>query len=210
MADIFIVWAKDEKQNVVACILQNNTENIKVSKINDKISLKHSITGCISFEGVVLESTTNILPKAKGLKSAFECLNNARLGIAFGSLGAAERCLRNAIEYSQQRVSFGAPLAAKQLLQRKFADAVTEIYLGMNSCINFARRKDRFGVESTYPIVSLLKRNSCVKSLQIIRDCRDVYGAYGITESNEVMRHMLNFEAVNTYEGKAAFGLHDH
>ncbi|CAF5192164.1 unnamed protein product [Rotaria magnacalcarata] len=167
-------------------------------KIEGKFSLRASITGQIVMDDVQVPKE-NLLPKVKGLKGPFSCLNNARFGIGWGALGAAEFCLSVARQYTIDRKQFGRPLAQTQLIQKKFADMLTEITIGLQACLRVGRLKD--ANKATPEIISLIKRNSCGKSLDIARQCRDILGGNGISDEYHIIRHMMNLEAVNTYEG---------
>ena len=167
-------------------------------KIEGKFSLRASVTGQIVLEDVVVPDAQR-LPNVHGLKGPFSCLNNARYGIAWGSLGAAEFCLAQAREYTLNRKQFGTPLAAFQLIQKKMADALTEINLGLVSCVHVGRLKVNGLVAPE--MISMLKRNSCGKALEIARNCRDMLGGNGISDEYHIIRHVMNLESVNTYEG---------
>ncbi|KAI8377686.1 glutaryl-CoA dehydrogenase [Radiomyces spectabilis] len=200
IADVFIVWAKnlDENGAIQGFILEKGMPGLEAPAIKGKFSLRASITGMIMMDNVEVPAE-NLLPNVKGLKGPFGCLNNARYGIAWGALGAAEFCLAQAREYTLERKQFGRPLAANQLIQKKLADANTEIALGLQACIQVGRLKD--ANEIAPEMISLIKRNSCGKALQIARDCRDMLGGNGISDEYHIIRHAANLEAVNTYEG---------
>ncbi|KAF7260739.1 hypothetical protein EG68_01594 [Paragonimus skrjabini miyazakii] len=199
IADIFIIWAKTVPENLVrGFILTREMPGLSTSKIEGKFSLRASSTGIIGMDEVVVPET-NMLPGAKGFKSPFTCLNSARLGIAWGVLGAAEFCLHTAWQYTLNRIQFGRPLAANQLVQQKLADMVTEIALGLQGCIQVGRLTD--AGEASAEMISLIKRNSCGKALHVARVARDMLGANGICDEYHVIRHLMNLEAVNTYEG---------
>lgn len=166
--------------------------------IKGKFSLRASITGMIMMDDVEVPDE-NMLPNVSGLRGPFGCLNNARYGIAWGTLGAAEACLGYAREYTLNRKQFGVPLASFQLIQKKFADALTEISIGLQACVQVGRLKDQ-GLAAP-EMISMIKRNSCGKSLDIARQCRDVLGGNGISDEYHIIRHVMNLEAVNTYEG---------
>jgi len=167
-------------------------------KIEGKFSLRASITGQIAMDDVHVPKE-NLLPKVDGLKGPFGCLNNARYGIGWGALGAAEYCLHAARQYTIERKQFGRPLAQTQLIQKKFADMLTEITLGLQACLRVGRLKDEN--RASPEMISLIKRNSCGKSLDIARQARDILGGNGISDEYHIIRHVMNLEAVNTYEG---------
>jgi len=173
-------------------------KGLSAPKIEGKFSLRSSITGMILMEDVRVPKE-NILPEVSGLKGPFSCLNNARYGIAWGALGAAEYCFHTARQYTLDRKQFGRPLASNQLIQKKYADMLTEISLGLLSCLQLGRLKDEGKL--TPEMISMLKRNSCGKSLDIARQCRDILGGNGISDEYHIIRHVMNLEAVNTYEG---------
>lgn len=198
IADVFVVWAKDDAGDVRGFILEKGMAGLSAPEIHGKFSLRASITGMIQMEDVRV-SKDQMFPHIKGLKGPFSCLNNARYGIAWGVLGAAEYSLHTTREYLLARQQFGRPLAANQLPQKKMADATTEIALALQSCLTVGRQKDA-GMWSPEQ-VSLIKRNSCGKALDIVRQCRDMLGGNGISDEYHVIRHMMNLEAVNTYEG---------
>ena len=197
IADIFIVWAKDDNNDIRGFILDRYMDGISTPIINGKLSLKASITGMIYMDNVKVP-TENML-QVKGLKGPFTCLNSARYGISWGVLGAAEDCFEKAKTYAMDRKQFGAPLASKQLVQIKLADMITEITLGLHSVHRVGRLID--SNEYTPDMISLVKRNNCGKALQITRNARDILGGNGISDEYHIMRHMVNLEAVNTYEG---------
>ncbi len=198
IADVFIVWAKDEHDDIRGFILERDMPGLSAPKIEGKLALRTSVTGEIVMEDVPVPAQ-NLLPGVKGLKGPFGCLNSARLGIAWGALGAAEACWHSALDYTLQRRQFGRPLAANQLVQKKLALMQTEIALGLQGCLQAARLKDRGRLAPE--LISMIKRNACVKALDIAREARDMHGGNGISDEYPVMRHMLNLEAVNTYEG---------
>lgn len=198
IADVFIVWAKDEGGVVRGFILERGMAGLEAPPIHGKFSLRASTTGMIMMDGVRVPKA-NVLPGVTGLKGPFSCLSNARYGIAWGALGAAEFCVSYTRDYLLERRQFGRPLASNQLPQRKLADAITEIGIGLQACLRVGRLKDE---ASWAPeMVSIIKRNSCGKALAIARDCRDMLGGNGICDEYHVIRHVLNLEAVNTYEG---------
>ena len=197
-ANVFVVWAKDEEDQIRGFILERDMKGLSTPKIEGKLSLRCSITGQIAMDEVFVPEE-NLLPGVKGLKGPFSCLTRARFGIAWGVLGAAEFCWHAARNYTLERKQFGRPLAATQLVQKKLADMQTEITLGLQSCLRLGELFD----SGNFPpeAVSLLKRNNCGKALDIARVARDMHGGNGIADEYHVMRHMLNLETVNTYEG---------
>jgi len=195
-ADVFVIWAKHDDK-VKGFLLDRSMNGITTPEIHGKLSLRTSTTGSIFLEDVKVP-VDNVL-QVNGMKGPFSCLNDARLGISFGVLGAAEFCLEKTLEYSLNRTLFGQLLAEKQLFQMKLANMVTEYNLALLSCLHAADYIDAHGMAPE--MVSLLKRNSCMKSLEISRTCRDILGGNGITEDYEIFRHMCNLETVNTYEG---------
>ena len=206
IADVFIVWAKladpDGKVGGQECIrgfvLEKGMKGLSAPKIEGKMSLRASITGEIVMDDVFVPEA-NLLPNVSGLKGPFGCLNKARYGIAWGALGAAEDCWHRARQYTLDRVQFGRPLAQTQLIQKKLADMQTEIALGLQACLRVGRLMDD---DLAVPeMISLIKRNSCGKSLDIARMARDMHGGNGIHDEYHVIRHMINLETVNTYEG---------
>lgn len=200
IADVAVVWAKcvDDGNKIRGFIVERGMPGFTTPRIEGKFSLRASTTGMIMLEDVVVPEA-NMLPKVTGLKGPFSCLNSARYGIAWGALGAAEFCLSAARDYTLQRKQFGRPLAANQLMQKKMADALTEISLALQGCIQVGRLKDEG--KATPEMISLLKRNSCGKALDIARQCRDMLGGNGIADEYHIIRHAMNLEAVNTYEG---------
>lgn len=198
IADVFVVWARTEDGVIRGFILERGMKGLSSPKIEGKFALRASTTGEIVMEDVFVP-IDNLLPGVSGLKGPFGCLNNARFGIAWGALGAAEFCWHAARQYTLDRVQFGRPLAANQLIQKKLADMQTEITLGLIACLHAARLKDEGKLASE--AVSLLKRNSCGKALDIARAARDMHGGNGISDEYHVIRHVMNLEAVNTYEG---------
>ena len=198
VADVFVIWAKDETGTIRGFILEKGMKGLSAPKIEGKFSLRASITGQIVMEDVEIPEE-NLLPNVSGLKGPFGCLNNARFGIAWGALGAAEFCWHAARDYTMNRKQFGRPLAANQLIQKKLADMQTEITLGLHACLRLARLKDED--RAAPEMISLLKRNSCGKALDIARMARDMHGGNGIADEYHVIRHVMNLEAVNTYEG---------
>jgi len=198
IADVFIVWAKDDSDTIRGFILEKGMEGLSAPKIEGKFSLRASVTGEIVMDDVFVPEE-NLLPNVSGLKGPFGCLNNARYGIAWGALGAAEFCWHAARNYALERKQFGRPLAANQLIQKKLADMQTEIALGLQACLRLGRLKDEN--RAAPEMISMLKRNSCGKALDIARAARDMHGGNGISDEFHVIRHVMNLEAVNTYEG---------
>lgn len=198
IADVIIVWAKCDDNKVRGFILEKEMEGVSLPKIEGKFSLRASATGMILLDDVKVPEE-QILPNGEGLKAAFGCLNNARLGISWGALGAAEFCLEAARRYTLERKQFGKPLASNQLMQKKFADMLTEISIALQACLHVTRLKDQNIVVPE--MISMLKRNSTGKSLEIARMARDMLGANGISDEYHIIRHVMNLEAVNTYEG---------
>jgi glutaryl-CoA dehydrogenase len=198
IADVFIVWAKTDDGVIRGFILEKDMKGLSAPKIEGKFSLRTSITGEIVLDDVFVPEE-NRLPGVEGLKGPFGCLNNARYGIAWGALGAAEFCWHAARQYTLDRKQFGRPLAANQLIQKKLADMQTEIALGLQGCLRLGRLKDE-GRDAP-EITSIMKRNSCGKALDIARVARDMHGGNGIVDEFHVIRHVLNLETVNTYEG---------
>ncbi len=198
IADVFVVWAKDDDGEIRGYLLDKGMTGLEAPKIEGKFSLRASITGGIVMDEVFVPEE-NLLPLSKGVKSPFMCLNKARYGIAWGALGAAEDCWHRARQYTLDRVLFGKPLAAQQLIQTKLANMQTEITLGLHAVFRLGQMMDdkSFAPE----MISLLKRNNCGKALAIAREARDMLGGNGISDEYHVIRHMINLEAVNTYEG---------
>jgi glutaryl-CoA dehydrogenase len=197
VADVFVVFAKTE-DGIRGFVLEKGMAGLSAPKIEGKLSLRTSITGQIVMQDVMVNED-HLLAGAKGLGAPFACLNNARLGIAWGALGAAEFCWHAARQYALDRRQFGRPLAANQLIQKKLADMQCEIAIGLQACLVVGRLRDQG--QDAPEMVSILKRNSCGKALEIARSARDILGGNGIHEDYHVMRHMLNLETVNTYEG---------
>jgi glutaryl-CoA dehydrogenase len=198
IADVFIVWAKDDDGKIRGFILEKGMAGLGAPKIEGKFSLRASSTGMISMDNVFVPDA-NFLPNARGLAGPFGCLNRARYGIVFGALGAAEFCWHAARKYTLERTQFGRPLAATQLVQIKLADMQTEITLGLHAALRLGKLMDE-GREQP-EMISLLKRNSCGKALAIARVSRDMHGGNGVSDEYHVIRHVMNLEAVNTYEG---------
>nr|WP_163503104.1 acyl-CoA dehydrogenase [Halomonas socia] len=198
IADVFVVWAKDDAGDLRGFILEKGMAGLSAPKIEGKFSLRASITGQISMQDVEV-SDEQILPGVKGLKGPFSCLNRARYGIAWGTMGAAEACWHAARQYTLDRKQFGRPLAANQLIQKKLADMQTEIALGLQAALRVGRMID--DGQLVPEAISLIKRNNCGKALDIARVARDMHGGNGIADEYHVIRHVMNLEAVNTYEG---------
>ena len=198
IADVFVVWAKDDRGTIRGYLLERRMAGLTTPKIEGKFALRASPTGMIQMDDVFVPAE-NELPGASGLAGPFRCLNRARLGIAWGALGAAEFCWRAARDYTLERTQFGKPLAANQLVQKKLADMQTEIAIGLQACLRVARLFDEG--RATPEMISLVKRNSCGKALEIARTARDMHGGNGISDEYHVIRHVMNLEAVNTYEG---------
>ena len=206
IADVFVVWAKLEdadgkvggQESIRGFILEKGMKGLSAPKIEGKMSLRASITGEIVMDDVFVPEA-NLLPNVSGLKGPFGCLNKARYGIAWGALGAAEDCWLRARQYTMDRQQFGRPLAQNQLIQKKLADMQTEIALGLQACLRVGRLMDEG--KAVPEMISMIKRNSCGKSLDIARMSRDMHGGNGIHDEYHVIRHMINLETVNTYEG---------
>jgi glutaryl-CoA dehydrogenase len=198
IADVFVVWAKTDDGLIRGFILEKTMEGLSAPQITGKQALRSSITGEIVMDEVFVDEG-QLLPGVSGLKGPFGCLNNARYGIAWGALGAAEACWHAALNYTLERKQFGRPLAANQLIQLKLADMQTEIALGLQSCFRAGQLIDESSIAPE--LISLIKRNSCGKALTIARQARDMLGGNGISDEYPVMRHMVNLEVVNTYEG---------
>ncbi len=198
IADVAVIWAKDDNGDIRGYLVERGFKGFSTPKIEGKLSLKASITGGIALEDVFVPDE-NYLPEAKGLSGPFGCLNRARYGIAWGVMGAAEFCLDAARQYTIDRKQFRRPLAATQLVQKKLADMQTEISLGLQACLRVGRLIDER--RAAPEMISIIKRNCCGKALDIARAARDMHGANGISDEYHVMRHMVNLETVNTYEG---------
>jgi len=206
IADVFVVWAKLEdpdgkvggQESIRGFILEKGMKGLSAPKIEGKMSLRASVTGEIVMDDVFVPEA-NLLPNVSGLKGPFGCLNKARYGIAWGALGAAEDCWLRARQYTMDRQQFGRPLAQNQLIQKKLADMQTEIALGLQACLRVGRLMDEG--KAVPEMISMIKRNSCGKSLDIARMSRDMHGGNGIHDEYHVIRHMINLETVNTYEG---------
>jgi len=198
IADVFVVWAKDDEGVIRGFILEREMAGLSTPAIEGKFSLRASVTGEIVMEDVFVPAE-NILPGVSGLKGPFGCLNRARYGISWGAMGAADFCWHAARNYTLEREQFGRPLAANQLIQKKLADMQTEITLGTHACLRLGRLFDEG--HAAPEAISLLKRNNCGKALEIARTARDMHGGNGVSDEYHVIRHMMNLEAVNTYEG---------
>ncbi len=198
IADLMVVWAKDDQGQIGGFILERGMKGLSTSQIDGKFSVRASPTGSLHMNDVFVAQDQR-LPEAQGLAAPFACLNNARFGICWGAMGAAEYCWHAARDYVLERRQFGRPLAANQLVQKKLADMQTEIALGLIACLHLSRLRDRG--EASSEMVSLLKRNCAGKALDIARQSRDMHGGNGIADSYHVIRHLLNLETVNTLEG---------
>jgi glutaryl-CoA dehydrogenase len=198
VADVFVVWARTDDGLIRGFILERGMEGLSTPRIEGKLALRASVTGEIVMDEVFVPQD-NLLPGVHGLKGPFGCLNNARYGIAWGAMGAAETCWHTARDYVMERTQFGRPLAANQIVQLKLADMQTEISLALQGCLRAGQLMSGDGIAPE--LISLLKRNSCGKALSIARTARDMLGANGISDQYPVMRHMVNLEVVNTYEG---------
>ena len=198
IADVFVVWAKNDEGIIKGFILEKGMEGLSAPKIEGKLALRASVTGQIVMEEVFV-SEEQMLPEVEGLKGPFSCLNNARYGIAWGALGAAETCWLTARDYVMDRKQFDKPLGANQLIQLKLADMQTDIALGLQGCFRAGQMMDQEGIAPE--LISLIKRNSTGKALEIARQSRDMLGGNGISDEYPIMRHMVNLEVVNTYEG---------
>ena len=198
VADVFVVWAKTDDEKIRGFILERGMSGLSAPKIEGKLALRASVTGEIVMQDVFVPQE-QLLPNVEGLKGPFGCLNKARYGISWGALGAAETCWHTARDYTLERSQFGRPLAANQLVQLKLADMQTEISLALQGCYRAGQMMDTNGIAPE--LISLIKRNSCGKALAIARQARDMLGGNGISDEYPVMRHMMNLEVVNTYEG---------
>ena len=198
IADIFIIWALKDKKNIQGFIVEKNTPGLSTSSIQNKASLKISPTGQIILNNVKIPKE-NILPNTEGWKSVYSCLNNARYGIAWGVIGAAQSCWLISKEYSENRIIFKQPLASKQLIQKKLAVMQTEISLGWSACLHTGKAMD--SGKDVKIAISMLKRNNCSKAIDIVREARDILGANGLLDEYHIMRHLVNLETVKTYEG---------
>jgi glutaryl-CoA dehydrogenase len=198
IADVFVVWGKDDSGDIRGFTLEKGMQGLTAPKIEGKFSLRASVTGMVMMQDVFVPAE-NMLPGVKGLRGPFSCLNNARYGISWGALGAAEFCWHAARSYTLDRRMFGRPLAATQLVQKKLADMQTEITLALQSVLRLGRLMDEHNAAPE--MISLCKRNSCGKALDIARVARDMHGGNGIVDEYHVIRHVMNLETVNTYEG---------
>lgn len=200
IADVFIIWAKSDAHDgqIKGFILEKGMKGLNAPKIEGKFSLRASVTGMIQMDEVFVPEE-NLLPNVSGLSGPFGCLNRARFGIAWGAMGAAEACWHAARSYTLDRRQFGKPLAATQLVQKKLADMQTEISLGLQGCLQLGRLMDEH--KAPAELISLMKRNNCGKALAIARESRDMHGGNGVSDEYHVIRHVMNLEAVNTYEG---------
>ncbi len=198
IADLMVVWAKDDEGTVGGFVLERGMKGLETARIDGKFSVRASPTGQILMDDVFVPEA-NRLPEARGIAAPFACLNNARFGICWGAMGAAEFCWHAARQYALVRRQFGRPLAANQLVQKKLADMQTEIALGLHACLHLSRLRD--AGRASPEMVSLLKRNCAGKALDIARAARDIHGGNGIADSYHVIRHVLNLETVNTLEG---------
>jgi glutaryl-CoA dehydrogenase len=198
IADVMIVWAKDDAGDIRGFILERGMKGLETPKIDGKFSLRASTTGMIMMDEVLVPEDS-LLPNVKGLKGPFGCLNRARYGIGWGTMGAAEFCWHRARDYTLERKQFGRPLAANQLIQKKLADMQTEIALGLQAALRTGRLLEEG--KAAPELISLIKRNNCGKALDIARTARDMHGGNGISDEYHVIRHVMNLEAVNTYEG---------
>ena len=198
IADVFVVWGKTDDGVIRGFILEKGMKGLSAPAIHGKVGLRTSITGEIVMDEVFVPEE-NLLPEGSGLKGPFTCLNSARYGISWGALGAAEFCWHTARQYTLDRKQFGRPLAANQLIQKKLVDMQTEITLALQSCLRLGRMKDEGS--AAVELTSMMKRNSCGKSLDVARVARDMLGGNGISDEFSVIRHVVNLEVVNTYEG---------
>ena len=198
IADVLVIWAKDEQGVLRGFIVERDSKGLSTPTIDGKFALRASVTGQIFLDNVFVPKD-KILPEVQSFRGPFSCLNMARYGIAWGAMGAAEFCWNAALEYSLDREQFGKPLASKQLIQKKLADMQTEITLGLQSVLRLGRLIDEGKMKPE--MISLLKRNNCQKALDIARSSRDIHGGNGISDEYHVIRHCMNLEAVNTYEG---------
>ena len=198
IADVLIIWAKDEQGVLKGFIVDRDSKGLTTPTLEGKFSLRASVTGQIFLDDVFV-SEDKLLPEVQSFRGPFSCLNMARYGIAWGSLGSAEFCWNASLEYTLDRVQFGKPLASKQLIQKKFADMQSEITLGLQSVLRVGRLIDESKMKPE--MISLVKRNNCQKALDIARSARDIFGGNGIADEYHIIRHCMNLEAVNTYEG---------
>jgi glutaryl-CoA dehydrogenase len=198
IADVFVIWAKDDEGAIRGFVLEKGWKGLSAPPTHGKVGLRTSITGEVVMDGVFCPEE-NAFPDVRGLKGPFTCLDSARYGICWGALGAAEDCYRRARQYVLDRKQFGKPLAANQLIQKKLADMLTEITLGLQACLRMGRMRDE-GIAAV-EVTSILKRNSSGKALEVARLARDMMGGNGISDEYGVARHLVNLEVVNTYEG---------
>jgi glutaryl-CoA dehydrogenase len=198
IADVLIIWAKDEQGILRGFIVDRGVEGLNTPKLEGKFSLRASITGQIFLDEVFV-ADEKVLPEVQSFKGPFSCLNMARYGIAWGAMGAAEFCWNASLEYTLDRIQFGKPLASKQLVQMKLANMQTDIALGLQGALRVGRLIDDNKMKPE--MISLVKRNNCQKGLDIAREARDIHGGNGISDEYHVIRHCMNLEAVNTYEG---------
>jgi len=198
LADVFVVWAKTEDDHIRGFILEKGMPGLTAPKIDGKMSLRASTTGMIMLDDVEVPEE-NMFPEVRGLKGPFSCLNNARFGISWGVMGAAEDAFHRARDYTMERKQFDAPLAAYQLPQKRMAEMQTEISLGLLACTHVSRLKD--SGDLAVEMISIMKRNNCMKALHIAREARDMLGGNGIVDEYHIIRHVMNLETVNTYEG---------
>ena len=198
IADVLIIWAKDEQGILRGFIVDRDSKGLTTPKLDGKFALRASVTGQIFLDDVLV-GEDKILPEVQSFRGPFSCLNMARYGIAWGALGAAEFCWNASLEYAIERVQFDQPLASKQLIQKKLADMQTEITLGLQTVLRVGRLIDKNQMQPE--MISLVKRNNCQKALDIARTARDIHGGNGIADEYHVIRHAMNLEAVNTYEG---------
>ena len=200
VADVFVVWARNEEGKLMGFIVEKDFKGVEAPEIKGKFSLRASITGGITFDDVFIPAENVLQTGTLGYGAAFNCLNKARFGISWGVLGAAEDCFHRTLEYTLGRKQFDCPLAGYQLMQKKFADMQTEIALGLSAVLQISRNFES-GEYFNPTQISLIKRNNCGKALDIARQCRDMHGGNGIVDEYHVIRHMINLETVNTYEG---------
>ena len=198
IADVVVVWAKDDEGQIRGFVLEKGWKGLTAPAIRGKVGLRASITGEVVMDSVFVPEE-NAFPEVRGLKGPFTCLNSARYGIAWGAMGAAEACFHTARQYTMDRMQFGRPLAANQLIQKKLADMLTEISLGLQGVLQLGRMKDQG--TAAVEVTSILKRNNCGKALDIARQARDMLGGNGISDEFGIARHLVNLEVVNTYEG---------
>jgi glutaryl-CoA dehydrogenase len=198
IADVFVVWAKDDEGSIRGFVLEKGAKGLSAPAVHGKVGLKASVTGEVVLDQVFC-AEENAFPQVRGLKGPLTCLNSARYGIAWGALGAAEDCYLRARQHVLDRKQFGKPLASNQLVQKKLADMLTDITLGLQGCLRLGRLKDEG--DAAVEITSIMKRNSCGKALEIARTARDMLGGNGISDEFSVARHLVNLEVVNTYEG---------